>query len=198
MIEPVPSDPAHVGPYMRIGVGGSCHWCTEGIFNSLRGVHGVLQGWISSDPPFNAPSEAVQLDFDQTVIPLETLVRIHLHSHSCTSRHSMRHKYRSAFYTYSEDQARTVEQVLARTRPEFERPIITQVLPFVSFTLNDPRYLNYYHSDPERPFCRNNITPKLLQLMKEFGTFMDQEKNAHLVSFVPDFLDDQPTKDAIP
>lgn len=36
----------------KIGLGGSCNWCTEAIFRSLKGVTKVKQGWISSDGEF--------------------------------------------------------------------------------------------------------------------------------------------------
>ncbi|MCG8307665.1 MAG: peptide-methionine (S)-S-oxide reductase [Cytophagales bacterium] len=32
-----------------ISFGGGCHWCTEGIFQSLKGVRHADQEWIGSD-----------------------------------------------------------------------------------------------------------------------------------------------------
>lgn len=31
----------------KVGFGGGCHWCTEAVFMSLRGVTKVAQGFIS-------------------------------------------------------------------------------------------------------------------------------------------------------
>ncbi|MGJ8671076.1 MAG: peptide-methionine (S)-S-oxide reductase, partial [Oceanococcus sp.] len=45
--------------HARIGFGGGCHWCTEAVFNALRGVEQVSQGFIKSDPPHDSFSEAV-------------------------------------------------------------------------------------------------------------------------------------------
>ena len=36
---------------VQIGLGGGCHWCTEGVFQALRGVTQVDQGFIQSEPP---------------------------------------------------------------------------------------------------------------------------------------------------
>ena len=36
------------------GFGGGCHWCTEAVFQSLRGVTEVAQGFIAADPPHQA------------------------------------------------------------------------------------------------------------------------------------------------
>ena len=81
-----------------IGFGGSCHWCTEAIFQSLIGVETVQQGWISSKPPNETLSEAVLVSFNPNQISIEILIEVHLLTHSCTSEHSMRGKYRSAVY----------------------------------------------------------------------------------------------------
>ncbi|MGK0318036.1 MAG: peptide-methionine (S)-S-oxide reductase, partial [Granulosicoccus sp.] len=35
----------------KVGFGGGCHWCTEAVFQALRGVSFVNQGFISSTTP---------------------------------------------------------------------------------------------------------------------------------------------------
>ena len=120
----------------KVGFGGSCHWCTEAVFQSLNGVEKVEQGWISSFEPNDRFSEAVVVHFDPNQIDLSTLIAIHLHTHSCTADHSMRRKYRSAVYTHSEDQMTDANEVIASLAKEFEGKIITQVLPFQEFKLS--------------------------------------------------------------
>ena len=41
----------------KIAVGGGCHWCTEAVFQALKGVEKVEQGYVASDPPFEEFSE---------------------------------------------------------------------------------------------------------------------------------------------
>jgi peptide-methionine (S)-S-oxide reductase len=108
-----------------IGFGGSCHWCTEAIFLSLKGVTKVQQGWIAPQTPEESYSEAVIVHFDSAIIELDTLIEIHLHTHSCTSLHSMRAKYRSAIYTMENDQLAFANRALQRLQADFNAPIIT-------------------------------------------------------------------------
>lgn len=152
-----------------IGFGGSCHWCTEAIFHSLRGVEKVEQGWIASVDDADGFSEAVIVHYDSSIVPMNVLVAVHLHTHSCTSLHSMREKYRSAIYVFNEAQARLAREAIAGLQAEFDAPIITEVLPFVDFNLNDAQYLDYYYRDPDKPFCRNIVQPKLRLLLEKFS-----------------------------
>lgn len=154
----------------KVGFGGSCHWCTEAVFDALRGVDHVEQGWIRSTAPNDEWSEAVIVHFDASIIDLGTLLTIHLYTHSCTSTHPMRQKYRSAVYTYNAQQNAIAEQQLKQLQAEFEHPIITRVLPFVDFKLNDEKYLDYYKKNPDKPFCQLYINPKLQRIREQFNT----------------------------
>lgn len=145
----------------RIGFGGGCHWCTEAVFQSVAGVPKVQQGWIASVPPNDAESEAVIVHFDPQATPLIDLVRVHLHTHSSTSPHAMRRKYRSAIYSFDSGQAARVQAALDVQQTEFNKALVTRVMPFVSFRASDQRYQDYYRSNPDRPFCRTYIAPKL-------------------------------------
>lgn len=159
----------HITALQQIGFGGSCHWCTEAIFRSLKGVSSVSQGWISPAGEPDAFSEAVIVDFDPDLISPETLIEIHLHTHSCTSAHSMRPKYRSAVYVFSNEHAQIAVSAIRFLQKDFNQPIITQVLDFGVFKLNKEQYLDYYYSNPDKPFCQSFIEPKLRILFKQFS-----------------------------
>ncbi len=121
----------------KVGFGGGCHWCTEAVFSHLKGVNKVEQGWISSTlKEAETFSEAVIVHFDKNIIPLEVLVEIHLFTHSSTSNHSMREKYRSAIYSFNDTQTKTLKAIMIEKQKLFSKPIITQVYLFKSFKLN--------------------------------------------------------------
>lgn len=160
----------------KIGFGGSCHWCTEAIFNSLIGIRSVEQGWISSKAPDDVFSEGIIVHFDPNVIDLSTLVSIHLHTHSCTSKHSMRQKYRSAIYSYTKEQLDISKTIILHLQKGFDEPIITKKIPFEAFKLNSQDYLDYYYNNPQKPFCQNIINPKLRLLLKQYSTNVNREK----------------------
>lgn len=152
----------------KIGFGGGCHWCTEAVFQSIKGVFDVKQGWISSVEPYDAFSEAVIVEFNPKLIALHDLIDIHLNTHSCTSDHSFRNKYRSAIYTFGALQSSLALKSIERLERDFEQPILTQVLDFVGFKENKEEFQNYYYTDPDKPFCQRYIGPKISLLKKKF------------------------------
>jgi peptide-methionine (S)-S-oxide reductase len=158
----------------RIGFGGGCHWCTEAVFAALRGVRQVRQGFIRAHPPEGSLSEAVLVTWDPAEIPLAVLVEIHLRTHASTSNHSMRGKYRSAVYTFSDEQARAAEAVLARLRAEEGAAYVTRVLPFAGFEPSDARYHGYAEKNAGNQFCTRYIDPKLAKLRAEYAGFLWQ------------------------
>lgn len=153
----------------RIGLGGGCHWCTEAVFQSLRGVVKTEQGWIASEPPQDYFSEAVIVHYQPGEIPLEALIRIHLHTHSAASKHSMRKKYRSAVYYFDPSQRASIDTIISSAQTDFERPLITLNLAFAEFRASPEQYQNYYRKNRGRPFCNAYIEPKFTKLMQEFG-----------------------------
>ena len=161
--------------YTKVGMGGGCHWCTEAVFQSLRGVKNVKQGWVASFDSATAFSEAVIVEYDPKEIPLEVLVSIHLHTHKSTSAHPMRKKYRSAVYVYNEAQEIHVANILQLQQHLFDRPLVTQILRFSAFKPSRKEILNYYYSNPSKPFCKTYIAPKLRLLLTKFNTYTRQD-----------------------
>jgi peptide-methionine (S)-S-oxide reductase len=144
----------------------------EAIFQSLRGVSEVQQGWISQAGDEETFAEGIIVAYDEDVISLKTLIEIHLHTHSATSNHSMRAKYPSAVYAFSEEQEEAASIFIEVLQKDFDKKLITKALRFARFNSSPEHMLKYYYSDPEKPFCRNVISPKLRTLMEQFGDWV--------------------------
>ena len=152
----------------QIGFGGGCHWCTEAVFQALKGVIKVEQGWIASNGENDTFSEAVIVHFNLE-ITIKTLIEVHLYTHKSTSNHSMREKYRSAIYTFSEEQLIKSKAIIANFQGEFEGEIITKVYPFKAFKPSSSQFQNYYLKNPSKPFCKRYINPKLELIRSDFA-----------------------------
>ncbi|MFK7953135.1 MAG: peptide-methionine (S)-S-oxide reductase [Ekhidna sp.] len=157
---------------LKIGLGGGCHWCTEGVFSIIKGISQIEQGWIASTPPFDDFSEAIIVHYDPEIISLNNLIQMHLHTHACTSNHSMRGKYRSAIYVFNNEDKSTSQNALDQLSSEFDKPIITQVLDYSSFKPTEEKYQDYYQKNPEKPFCQTYIEPKVKLLIASFKEYV--------------------------
>ena len=142
-----------MGKVLKIAFGGGCHWCTEAVFQSIKGVEKVEQGYVSSIEENHAFSEAVIVHYNPNWVELKILIEIHLLTHKSTSNHSMRTKYRSAIYTFNDKQTREAVDVMRRLQSEHVTLFITEVLPFQNFKPSREAIINYYYSNPEKPFC---------------------------------------------
>lgn len=157
----------------KIALGGGCHWCTEAVFQALKGVVKVEQGYVASVDGNTAFSEAVIIHFNKDKIALSVLIEIHLYTHKSTSNHSMRDKYRSAIYTFSEVQKKETIHILNGFKNTFEDDIITEILPFSEFKASREAVQNYYKKNPEKPFCKQFINPKLKLLVDKFSNYVN-------------------------
>ncbi|MDO5968537.1 peptide-methionine (S)-S-oxide reductase [Flavivirga aquimarina] len=160
----------------KIALGGGCHWCTEAVFQSLKGVIKVEQGYVASVEENSSFSEAVIVHFNTENIALKTLIEIHLHTHKSTSNHSMRSKYRSAVYVFSEEQKRVSEYIIKYFQKDFGHKLITKVYPFQSFKASREAIQNYYQKNPNKPFCKTFIDPKLKYLLQKFSYQVNKSK----------------------
>jgi peptide-methionine (S)-S-oxide reductase len=136
----------------KIGFGGGCHWCTEGVFQSLIGMHKVEQGWIAATGPNDTFSEAISVQFNPELISLRAIIEIHLHTHASTSNHSFREKYRSAVYVFSEEQKLASEKIITALQKDFDK------------------------SRKNNSFCQNYIHPKLNILLMKFADKVNHSK----------------------
>ena len=160
----------------KIALGGGCHWCTEAVFQALKGVVKVEQGYVASIKENESFSEAIIVHFNTEVITLKHLIEVHLHTHKSTSAHSMRHKYRSAVYYFSEEQKIEAEFILNGFQTTFQNKLITKIYPFSEFKASREAIQNYYLKNPNKPFCERFINPKLELLLHQFSELVASER----------------------
>ena len=168
------------GPIARIGFGGGCHWCTEAVFKSLKGVAAVAQGYVSPLADPSSFSEGVIVNYYSDCVKLATLIEIHLITHKSSEQHSMRDKYRSAIYTFEDPKHTEVLETLKNVKKRLGIEVITKVLEFGEFTASREEITDYYYKNPSKPFCRKFIDPKLKTLLKTHQKHLKIDQLNHL------------------
>ncbi len=162
---------------------GGCFWCTEAIFQRLKGVESVIPGYTGGDK--DAPSyeevsgggtghaEAIQVTFDPNIIPYTTLVDIFFATHDPTTLNKQGNdsgtQYRSAIFYHDDEQKR----IATEKKEELEKSgkydeIVTQIVPYVKFYSAEEYHENYYETHRSAPYCMFVIDPKVRKLMEHF------------------------------
>ena len=161
-----------------------CFWCTEAIFDRLKGVTSVVSGYAASqveNPSYEAvcsgrtgAAEAVQITFDPSVISYDKLLEIFWHVHDPTTLNrqgdDIGTQYRSAIFYHDEEQHRTAlasKEALEKSGA-YKKPIVTEITPFTNFYPAEDYHKEYYDRNRYQPYCMFVIDPKVQKLLKEY------------------------------
>ncbi len=180
-------------PKTEIAVfGGGCFWCTEAIFEELRGVISVMPGYTGGtvkNPTYEQVSsgttghaEAAKIEFDPTLISYRDLLTVFFSMHDPTTRDrqgdDVGPQYRSSIFYTSEEQrndARAFIKKLEASDPG-GRPIVTEVTPFDAFYDAEDYHRQYYRKNASAPYCRVIIEPKVEHLQKDFAALLKEKQ----------------------
>ena len=155
--------------------GGGCFWCTEAIFQRLKGVESVRSGYSGgkvNDPSYRevcggrtGHAEVVQVTYDPSKISYEDLLRIHLTTHNPTTLNQqgadMGTQYRSIILAHNDEQSKAAEAVIKEVQGSYSDPIVTEVAPFSAFYVAEQEHHNYFNDNQNNRYCQAVIDPKL-------------------------------------
>lgn len=179
----VEDDPAPAGTELAT-FGSGCFWCTEAVFQDLKGVESVTSGYSGGkviNPSYEAictgrtgHAEVVQIRFDPKVISYAELLEVFWRSHDPTTlnRQGMDHgtQYRSVIFHHSDRQRKLAEFYLRKIDEAgvYPSPLVTQVVPFEAFYPAEEYHQDFFSANPRQPYCRNVIAPKMEKLREIF------------------------------
>ncbi|MFB6282073.1 MAG: peptide-methionine (S)-S-oxide reductase MsrA [Haloferacaceae archaeon] len=177
----------------RATLGGGCFWCIEAPLKRLRGVASVVSGYAGGDvpdPSYEAVcsgrtghAEVVRVEFDPDVLAYEDLLSVFFAIHDPTTEDrqgpDVGSQYRSAVYYHDEVQRETVERVIERLEREGAyEGIVTEVAPLDEFYPAEEYHQDYYERNPDKPYCRVQIPPKLGKVREEFPELLADDATA--------------------
>lgn len=145
---------------------GGCFWCVESDFEKLPGVLDAVAGYTGGDvanPTYEQVSaggtghaEAVQVIYDPAKVTYEQLLNVfwrHMNPTDAGGQFVDRgSQYRSVIFYADEDQRRQAEASKAalETSAQFDRPIVTEILPLGPFYKAEEYHQDYYKNNPVR------------------------------------------------
>lgn len=164
---------------------GGCFWCTEAVFQRLRGVEKVVPGYTGGAKPHpsyeevcsgaTGHAEAVQVTFDPDVISFDRLLDVFFELHDPTTLNrqdaDVGTQYRSAVFYADASQKEAVERKIAEVNASgmYRDPVVTEVAPLGEFYVAESYHHDFYNQNESYPYCAIVISPKVRKLYKRFG-----------------------------
>jgi methionine-S-sulfoxide reductase len=164
--------------------GSGCFWCTEAVFQQLRGVKSVVSGYSGGsveNPTYEevcagrtGHAEVIQVTYDPEQISYDDLLKVFWQTHDPTTLNRQGHdvgtQYRSAVFYHDDEQRRVAEQYKKQLAASnvFGKPIVTEIEPLRNFYSAENYHQNYYRSNPRQQYCEFVIRPKVEKFNKEF------------------------------
>jgi peptide-methionine (S)-S-oxide reductase len=168
----------------RATFGAGCFWCVEAIFQDLKGVHSVVSGYAGGtvkNPTYRqvcagttGHAEVVQITFDPDVISFEELLYVFWRTHDPTTLNrqgaDVGTQYRSVILYHNDEQKAIAEKSKKETDVSglWPNSIVTEIAPLGEFYEAEDYHQNYWRLNPNQPYCRTVIDPKVRKFRHEF------------------------------
>jgi len=168
----------------KITFGNGCFWCTEAIFQTVKGVKSVTSGYMGGDvanPTYeqvctgtSGHAEVIQLEYDADEINLDELLLIFFKTHDATTLNRQGNdigtQYRSAIFYHNDVQKKAAEAMIVKLTNEkvYDNPIVTEVTEATEFYPAEGYHQNYFAGNSTKSYCAFVIQPKLNKFAKEF------------------------------
>lgn len=162
-------------------LGGGCFWCTEAVFEKIKGVHKVVSGYAGGKTPnptykqictgLTGHAEVIRISFDSKIISFGQLLDIFGACHDPTTLNrqgaDVGTQYRSTIMYLNEDQRVIAEAWKKKIASEFNDPIVTEIVKAPRFYDAEDYHQDYYVKNPNQGYCNFVIRPKLKKLNLE-------------------------------
>lgn len=170
--------------YETATFGSGCFWCTEAIFQQLKGVQSATSGYSggqTKNPTYKeictgttGHAEVIEIKFDPTIISFKELLEVFWETHDPTTLNrqgaDVGTQYRSVIFYHSDKQKQEAEFYKNKLDEAkiYSNPIVTEISPAETFYKAETYHQDYYEQNTNAPYCQSVITPKVEKFKKVF------------------------------
>lgn len=168
---------------------GGCFWCLDAVFRKLKGVEASLCGYAggtADDADYyrvasgrTGHAESVQITFDESIIPKETILDIFFLIHDPTSLNKQGAdegpQYASVMFYDNETQKEEFEAAVKRAQVNWDMPIVTLLEPLYTFYEAEPEHQDYFANNPANGYCSIVIAPKVTKARSAYTKWFKEE-----------------------
>jgi len=170
----------------HIYFGGGCFWCTEAVFDQVKGVDIVSSGYSGGkikNPSYKEVSkgltnhaEVCKITYDENIIKLKELVEIFFYFHDPTTLNRQGNDYgkhyRSIILYNNNEEKKIINTVKNKIDKEkYDGKIITEIKEFSDFYYAEEVHQNYFNENSSQPYCEIVISPKVSKVRSELNKY---------------------------
>ena len=169
--------------------GGGCFWCTEAVFEKLRGMILVVPGYAGGtkeNPTYEEVSsgetghaEVIKIEFDPNQISYKDLLTVFFATHDPTTHNrqgtDVGTQYRSIILYTNKQQKQEAEAYIKNLNESLlkeGKSVVTEVNQFTQFYEAEDYHKKYYQKNSSQSYCQVVIAPKILKLEKKFAELL--------------------------
>lgn len=165
-----------------IVLGGGCFWCTESVFQKLKGVVGVTSGYMGGQADTadyqsvctgqTGHIEVIKIQFDETFVSLDEILDVFFVIHDPTTQDrqgaDVGTQYASVIF-YADEKQRQLAIQKIHTLIAQGVPVVTEVLPVQPFYEAEAYHQDFFNKNPTQGYCTLTIPPKWQKLEQYFS-----------------------------
>ena len=164
--------------------GSGCFWCSEAIFEKLKGVESVESGYSGGhdkNPTYTevckgttGHAEVIQIKYNPDIITYKDLLEVFWQTHDPTTLNrqgaDVGTQYRSVIFYHNQQQKQLAEEYKKKLDDAgiYNKPIVTEISEFSVFYKAEDYHQDYYKNNKAQSYCSFVITPKLDKFKKVF------------------------------
>jgi peptide-methionine (S)-S-oxide reductase len=165
-------------------LGTGCFWCTEAVFQELKGVLKVTSGYSGgtvTNPSYEdvctgttGHAECLQIIYDPKIISFDELLEVFWEAHDPTTLNRQGNdvgtQYRSVIFYHDAEQRMKAEEYKNKLDKSgaYNSPIVTEIISFSHFYAAENYHQDYYRLHGSQPYCSFVIRPKVEKFEKVF------------------------------
>ena len=165
-------------------VGAGCFWCSEAVFQQLKGVKTVESGYSGGDsknPTYKeictgktGHAEVIRIVYDPKVVSFPELLEVFWKTHDPTTLNRQGAdkgtQYRSVIFFHDEEQEKLAREYKKKLddAKAFNAPIVTEISPLKNYYSGEAYHQNYFRDNPSNPYCNAVIKYKVEKFRSAF------------------------------
>ncbi len=161
-----------------------CFWCTEHIFESVKGVSEVISGYsggTDKNPTYHevgsgatGHAESIEVIYNPSQISYNQLLKVYFNSGDITQvngqGNDIGNQYRSIIFYNNDSQKKEAESYIEKLNKSgnYSKKIAVEIVSFTKFYPAESYHQNYVNQNPEDGYVQGVSIPRYEQAIKKF------------------------------